>query len=86
MIVTATFGLMAAKVTAVIDSGYFVSASYSNPYPFPLVFQVIDMNPKVGNHFIYSYTMSPMTTNGSIPYVGGFNVNELFAKILFPRG
>ena len=86
LVVNFILQLNAAVVTAVISDGYFVSGTYSNPYPFPLSLQLVDLSPPKGDKFFYNYTLEPFTTDVPIPMNRHINVNEMFGKIMFARG
>lgn len=82
---TAKFVLNDASITVVVKDGYFSSAKYTNPYPFPLNFQVVDTAPRKGGVFYYTIPMLPFKTDYPLPVVPGVNVEGLYAKIALGR-
>lgn len=81
----ATFVLNGASVTVKVVEGLFDSGCYTNPYPFPLNFQVVDVNPCKGDKFFYTLVMKPMKTNEPMAIAAGINVEGCYAKIALAR-
>ena len=81
----AKFVLNDASVEVIVKDGYFTTAKYTNPYPFPLNFQVVDTAPRKGTHFFYTIPMLPFKTEEVLPVQAGTNVEGLYAKIALGR-
>lgn len=81
----ATFVLNDASVTVKVVEGLFESGKYTNPYPFPLNFQVVDVNPRKGSKFFYTLVMKPMKTDEPISVAAGINVEGCYGKIALAR-
>ena len=86
MIIPATFALGACVLTVQIENGYFIEGQYTNPYPFPLNFQVVDTEPDVGETFTYSYVLEPFSTDASIEFKARRTVYNMFGRIMFVKG
>lgn len=81
----AKFVLNDASVTVKVVEGYFSEGWYTNPYPFPLNFQCVDVNPNKGSKFFYTMVLRPFTENAKLDAVPGRNVDGIYGKIALSR-
>jgi hypothetical protein len=81
----ASFILNDASVTVKVVEGSFDTGKYTNPYPFPLNFQVVDTNPPKGEKFFFTLVMKPMKFDEPFAAARGINTEGLYAKIALAR-
>jgi hypothetical protein len=72
-------------VSCNVLDGHFTSGTYTNQYPFPLNFQVVDTAPRRGEKFFYTFKLMANVVDEPLPALPGINVEGLYAKIALAR-